>query len=72
LQQKGVNEIKIFAKWDRRSNGLSLFIPSIFLCLIITYIQCEISLEWEEYKRKILSQYSYLNLFFNIIFGLSF
>jgi hypothetical protein len=31
LQQKGVNEVKIFAKWDRRNNGLSLFIPSIFL-----------------------------------------
>jgi hypothetical protein len=45
LQQKGVNEMKIFGRGDRRNNGLSLFIPLIFLCLIITYIQCEISLK---------------------------
>ncbi len=48
LWQKGVTEMKIVAKWERRNNGLSLVIPSIFLCLIITYIQCEISLKWEE------------------------
>jgi hypothetical protein len=48
LQQKGVNEMEIFAKWDRRNDALSLFIPSIFLCLIITYSQFEISLKWEE------------------------
>jgi hypothetical protein len=30
LQQKGDNEMEIFAKSDRRNNGLSLFIHSIF------------------------------------------
>ncbi len=48
LQQKGVNEVKIIAKRDRRNNRQSLFIPSKKLCLIITYIQCEISLKWEK------------------------
>jgi hypothetical protein len=37
--------MNIFAKGDRRNNGLSLVVPSNILCLIITYIQCEISLK---------------------------